>query len=219
MPKENYKNPYYNLTTFLDSILDYHYSNNRNINYYVDINKLIKNYKKKLNYYSQSQELIKITKSIFSSNANIFEKVISFENNNFYKMFWNIDNAKAHFKSFQAETYNVKISDIIADVKNQKISIEVLSHAYQNKTPIIIALYPPLSDLPLVIDGNHRILSRYLKRENSVKAYILEPKSHLQFTTHEIFRLLYTIHYNSTIIFQYVNGAGDESFLNNLIDF
>lgn len=91
-----------------------------------------------------------------------------------------------------------------------------MSKALNNYAPIITASYPPLTTKNkfLIIDGNHRVISKHEAGQTEISGYLLSSDQHLPAMVRSIHRTLYKIHFNYYTIASYIGGIITEEELN-----
>ena len=184
-------------------------------------------FSKKNDYPSLSRELkryksrLKIPPKIsgfFNFGENFIQK-IEIDNNNFYEVTWSILVAKKMIKKYTPPLLEFSLKEIINLVDQRWINESHLSIALNNNAPIIMASYPPMvtKDKVLIIDGNHRVTSKYKDGQKKILGYMLEPQQHLKAMITEAHRRLYKIHANYYKIASYIGGTISEKELNETL--
>lgn len=166
------------------------------------------NLKEELNYYKiKLAEAEKEPISIDIGQEYIHET--GFENigipNNFYEIRWSIPRIKQITQKYDIPVSSFPIHQLLESIDPRHIKKEHLEYALKNTEPVIVVYFQPLQTY-LVIDGNHRVVSRFASGEDYIPAYILNSKQHIEAMTGNIYTTLYKIHWNISIIFGYIAG-------------
>lgn len=181
------------------------------INDYPDLSQKLKGYKSKL-------KRLPPVSGIFNFGETFTQK-IKIDDNNFYAVAWSIPAAKDLIKKYQPPLDKFSLKKMIKFIDRECINESRLGFALNNNAPIIIASYPSMvtENKFLVIDGNHRVTSKYEDGQREIFGYILQPHQHLQAMVSENHRRLYKIHYNYYQIACYIGGLINEKKLNEAL--
>lgn len=110
-----------------------------------------------------------------------FARKIKINDDNFYVVAWSISVAKKIIKKFNLALIKLSLNKIINVVDQRYINDSRLGFALNNNASIILASYPSLAKNKfLIIDGNHRVLSKYQDGQKNIQGYMLEPQHHSQ---------------------------------------
>jgi hypothetical protein len=123
-----------------------------------------------------------------------------------YKIIWSISNANEIIKKYNIPKKEYKIDELLPLVTESNIVKSHLEKAIDNDKPIIIASCPATTAGICVIDGNHRVISKYNNKQNTIEGYLLEPEQHIAAMLLDIHRILYKIHNNIFEILKYMNN-------------
>jgi len=142
-----------------------------------------------------------------SSGQYYFERVM-IDKENYYEIVWGIKPSKNSIRQNSLNARQLSLDSIYPIVDQSCINREHLDKARRNREPIIVALYPAKVVRPrlYVIDGNHRVVSKYEDGEPFITGYILGPELHLPAMLTESHRTLYKIHYNYFKIASFIGG-------------
>jgi len=152
---------------------------------------------------------------IFNREEHYTEKVV-IDDKNFYFITWNIPAVKRIIERDNPTLSIFSLKEIVDMVDRRCINKSHLSKALNNEAPIIAASYPPLmtQNKLLIIDGNHRVISKYEAGQTVIPGYLLSPDQHIQAMVRSVHRTLYKIHYNYFMIASYIGGIITEEELN-----
>ena len=70
---------------------------------------------------------------------------------------------------------------------------------------IIIVSYPPISSKYLILKGRDQI-EKLINNKENIEAFILNPFMHLQATSSTVYRSLFAIHFNYSLLCSYIAG-------------
>lgn len=117
----------------------------------------------------------------------------------FYSIIWSVERAKEIAIENYKEGPNMKffVPTVYHSVRKEDINIPYLDIALDNNEPVIIGYHSAISKPNIiVIDGNHRIVSRAQAGISYVQGYFLTPKMHIECMLTNLDQLLYKIHHN-----------------------
>ncbi|PKM47984.1 MAG: hypothetical protein CVV03_01075 [Firmicutes bacterium HGW-Firmicutes-8] len=151
---------------------------------------------------------------IFNREEHYTEKIV-ISDRNFYFVTWNIPTAKQIIERDEPPLGEFCLKEIVDIVDLKCINESHLGKALNNEAPIITASYPPLTTKNkfLIIDGNHRVISKYEAGQTVIPGYLLSPDQHIQAMVRSVHRTLYKIHYNYFMIASYIGGVIGEQEL------
>ncbi|PKM47985.1 MAG: hypothetical protein CVV03_01080 [Firmicutes bacterium HGW-Firmicutes-8] len=177
-------------------------------NSFTDLPKILLSYKHKV-------KRTFVFTDIFNKEEHYTEKVV-IGDKNFYFVTWNIPTAKQIIERDNPPLSIFSLKEIVDIVDRRCINESHLSKALNNDAPIIAASYPPLmtQNKFLIIDGNHRVISKYEAGQTVIPGYLLSPDQHIQAMVRSVHRTLYKIHYNYFMIASYIGGIITEEELN-----
>ena len=153
---------------------------------------------------------------VFFSNEEQYTERIVIDDEKFYFVTWSIPAANRVIEKDNPSLCKFCLKEIVDIVDQRCINKSHLSKALNNHAPIIAASYPPLTTKNkfLIIDGNHRVISKYEAGQTVIPGYLLSPDQHLQAMVRSVHRTLYKIHYNYFTIASYIGGIITEEELN-----
>ncbi len=145
----------------------------------------------------------------FFNFGETFTQMIKINDNNFYVVEWSIPVAKKAIKNYDLPLCKFSLDEMIHLVDQKYINKSYLSIALINNSPIFIASYPPAvtKNKFLIIDGNHRVISKHQNGQKEIIGHMFEPYQHLQAMVNDVYRTLYKIHFNYYRIASYVGGV------------
>lgn len=127
---------------------------------------------------------------------------------NYYNVAWDIESAKEFIQKHKIQSQLFLTKELWQNVDPSRIDWnKVYTPVTWVQEPIVVAYMDSLN-AELVIDGNHR-LARAMMADPSgtIEGYFLEPDDHQKVMAGELFRVLYKILHNVTIIVNYCSGA------------
>ena len=140
---------------------------------------------------------------IMSEEENVQIK-ISVNQEEYYLMGWNIPKLKI-FNKTGKNTKNTNPCRSVNPSFNKAI-ITLLQIDLQNDdTEIIIVSYPPISSKYLIIKGKEQI-EKIKNKKEKIESFILDPFMHLQATSSTVYRSLFAIHFNYSLLCSYIAG-------------
>jgi hypothetical protein len=207
---------------FLSSISDLSFFKSKGVkivNQFPDLPRIIEKYHSRLEKAKDSNPFDEITvpksaneaKTLLNKywNSQYYEQKIDLPvGNDFYTVRWSVPKAQEVIKTYNIGEIKFFTNVVSEGVTKDTINQNFLETAYKNEDPIIVVRYPLLSTRTqlLVIDGNHRVISRSEKGEQYTKGYLLDTKFQEKALAGEMDRVLYRIHYNIGMIVNYLMG-------------
>lgn len=127
-----------------------------------------------------------------------------------YKIHWDISKAKQIIDENKIRIKEIEITnELISQIDIESLDRNVLKNP--SDEPVIVAIYDPIN-MEVILDGNHRVYSAYLRGVRTIKAYILEPKYHLKLMISDVFIDIYKIHHNIIVIKNIINGKVNDIY-------
>lgn len=119
-----------------------------------------------------------------------------FVKDNFFSLTWDIEKLKAIINYKQLSPVPLSIPKLSTLINPSAIEQQFLSPALKNNEPILV-IYLPFADTHVIVDGNHRVMSRHLKGTNVITGYTLNPEDYFYAmpddTSRSIFYALTTV--------------------------
>lgn len=171
-----------------------------------DICKLLDEHIKVISSFSNSRNI----ESIESSKTYGHKVILSTKKD--YMIYWDIEKLEKDIESKKFECFLKKfdIKTLLPSLQGTEIHTNYLSKAEENTKPIIIAILPFLYATPnIVIDGNHRVVSR-VDKASQILGYQLPPRVHINYMADGLSRAIYISHYNLNEI---VNNPGNPDII------
>ena len=109
--------------------------------------------------------------------GQIYDQRINFDSENYCTFTWDIERAKLICTELGIPVKNLKVDELRKTIVPSAIEEEYLKKGLKNDEPIIVASLPMINSFA-VIDGNHRVESRYRKNIRAVKGYYMETGQH-----------------------------------------
>jgi hypothetical protein len=143
--------------------------------------------------------------SISSGHGQLYTYTHHFPNNNYCKMCWDIDKAKLIVKYKNIPIQKLQVDILASNISEEAIDHSYLGKAFDNNVPIIVA-YLHMVKKTVILDGNHRVMSRYLKSIREIDAYVLQPQDHYFAMIDDRSRALYLVTSAMKLITDYLEG-------------
>lgn len=109
--------------------------------------------------------------------GQLYDQRINFDRENYCTLTWDIERAKIICSELGVPVINLKVDELRRRMSPDAIEEEYVKKGLKNDEPIIVASLPMISSY-VVIDGNHRVESRYRKNIRAVKGYCMETGHH-----------------------------------------
>ncbi len=124
-----------------------------------------------------------------------------------YQLIWDINKAQRLIQQHQLPIDTIAIQHILPSIDHSKLTPAHLSvQKAKDNTPIIIVELT-LTNQFVLIDGNHRVFSRFQHRINAdIPCYLLTYDMMLQALADPKFVQLYQMHHNLYVIANYMFG-------------
>lgn len=124
--------------------------------------------------------------------GQIYEQRINFDSQNYCTFIWDIERAKLICTELGLPVKNLKVDELRKTIHPSTIEEQYLKKGLKNDEPIIVASLPMINSFA-VIDGNHRVESRYRKNIGTVKGYYMETEQHYFAMTNDTSRALFFV--------------------------
>lgn len=112
-------------------------------------------------------------------------------------------------KEYRIKPRTMYLDQLHELVKNDSTYEERLGFAKISSEPIILAEFRQSPGQVAVIDGRHRIVSKYRDHQQSIAAYVLPVELHLAVTTHPVYEKLFKIDWDLCCILSYMYGMSN----------
>ncbi|KAF6578398.1 hypothetical protein G9G54_14095 [Paenibacillus sp. EKM212P] len=123
-----------------------------------------------------------------------------------FEIEWDIQKAKELIREHNLQIVEFSVNQFIDIINPADLDPKVLANPVINSEPIVVMYYDPIN-MHIPIDGNHRVLKTYRINENArIQGYLLSPDIHMQAMACDLFRYLYKLHHNITVISNYMMG-------------
>ncbi len=133
-------------------------------------------------------------------DSQIYTSEISFHNK-ILKIHWSIDRIRSIIQEHEISPIQVNVKDYIQYVDGTNIA-QKYKGEYQT-TPIVVLRIE--DDSYIVVDGNHRLNNSFTRGEESILAYILDPREHINAIITEFGKILYKVYINTFKIEQLID--------------
>lgn len=137
---------------------------------------IIKEYQDKLAQFKDNPINV-LPSDLTNGEIQVYEQTFYVAEKSYYTIRWNVAEAyriaKQHFPL--GPNVNLYLPTIAQCVREESISHSRLKHALHNNEPIIVGYHAGLRKAPFVlIDGNHRVISKHQHGELYFKGYVLK---------------------------------------------
>ena len=140
---------------------------------------------------------------IMSEEENVQVK-ISVNQEEYYLMRWNIPKLKYLIKREKIQKTQIPV-DLVKSFIRQSNHNPTSNHVQNDDTEVIIVSYPPISSKYLIIKGKEQF-EKIKNEEEKIESFILDPFVHLQATSSTVYRSLFAIHFNYSLLCSYIAG-------------
>lgn len=140
---------------------------------------------------------------IMSEEENVQIK-ISVNQEEYYLMSWNIPKLKYLIKREKIQKTQIPV-DLVKSFISQSNHNPTSNHLQNDDTEIIIVSYPPISSKYLIIKGKEQF-EKIKNEKEKIESFILDPFVHLQATSSTVYRSLFAIHFNYSLLCSYIAG-------------
>jgi len=123
----------------------------------------------------------------------------------YYLMRWNIPKLKYLIKRYKIQKTQISVN-LVESLIHQGNFNPTSNNLKNEENDLIIVSYPPISSKYLILKGNQEELEKNKKDEQNVETFILDPFVHLQATSSTVYRSLFAIHFNYSLICSYIAG-------------
>jgi hypothetical protein len=113
-----------------------------------------------------------------------------------YNLVWDVGVLKEMIDKQGKKPQVFSVSSLYqSHIPHKKIREDHLAYALENKEPIILVGFPMIPQQCIVVDGNHRISSRYHIGIEEVSGYLLYPDQHRKAMPMAFHQKLYDFHH------------------------
>ena len=123
----------------------------------------------------------------------------------YYLMRWNIPKLKYLIKRHKIPKTQISV-DLVKSLIQQSNNNPGSNNLQNDDKEIIIVSYPPIKSKYLILTGNKEEFEKIKKDEENVESFILDPYVHLQATSSTVYRSLFAIHFNYSLLCSYIAG-------------
>ncbi|MCB2310631.1 hypothetical protein LGL55_05780 [Clostridium tagluense] len=186
----------------------------KKVNGYANLENMVNDYKNKLdNIFIKSDGHLgdRILEAI---GENPYQRTIDLSFGEYYNLIWNVDKLKKIINENKIKKRPFLLTGLIDVVDENGINKFALENASKNKKPIIVGYFPQLNPHYIVIDGNHRVMSRYQRHKKIIMGYEISPQYLAKGLAGEIFKNLFIMHLNMHAVLTYIVGEINEKQLN-----
>ncbi|MEK4444120.1 MULTISPECIES: hypothetical protein [unclassified Niallia] len=143
-----------------------------------------------------------------------YHREFYFDDEDFFSLYWDIELATKIIKRNKLKPEAVPVKYLLDGLTQLNPSKVQSCINFTKVNPIFIVAYDPHNTV-IVIDGNHRVKAQELKRNPYIDAYLLNDTLSMECMAGDIFRYLYAVHTNATLL---VNSIENQSYNGNLDD-
>lgn len=211
----------YKLESFFKSLLDRSYFPNHGIRIVqepANFNEIIHHYDQLLKDVSRTsiwEDYINIDSEIefIALHGQLYTQTMNMADDDFYTIMWDIRKTESIINRDIIKPTILPLEELFIDAKprHHELTRDYLAVSLKNNAPIIAAWFPMVESRShvVVIDGNHRVYSKYKAGQQQIPAYILNPNQHTEAMIGDIHRYLFAVFNNITWIFEYMAGYYD----------
>lgn len=211
------KEDIFKMDTFLDN-LKILKGLKKKTNEYPNLGNMIESYKIRLNEIFIKHKGRLGNKILESVGENPYQRTIELPvEGEYYNLIWNIDKLIKIIYEKKIKRRPFLVSKLIKTVDDEGIDVTALENAKRNKQPIIVGYFPQLQHHYIVLDGNHRVKSRYQRHKMFVMGYELSPEYVTKGLVVDIFKELFIMHLNMYAVLKYIGGYINEKQLKQQI--
>ena len=173
-----------------------------------------------LSYYKiKIEEQAKLGESLDFKSQQIYTAEFFFDDDDHYKISWNIAKAQQIIAENKAPVVKIEIKKLSDSLFEKDINIDYLKVAKHNNAPIIVAAYEPTGSY-IPIDGNHRAYARLKENKQTIDAYILSSQGHMMAMCSTLDYVLYMFAHNLNVLGCYACGEINyEKFMEEMYRF
>ena len=139
---------------------------------------------------------------IMTEKENVQVK-IPVNQDEYYLMRWNIPRLQYLIKCEKISKTQISV-DLVKTFIQHSNHFPTSNRLQNDDKEIIIVSYPPIISKYLILKGHEKFEKN--NKDEDVKAYILDPFVHLQATSSPIYRSLFAIHFNYSLLCSYIAG-------------
>lgn len=185
--------PHYNLKDFFITATTFMEKGNYTVKY---------DFRSKLKEYEHTLKSLPFDSPIIPREDH-YERDIFYLSSS-YTLFWNIPKLNKIIKANSIAPQPISTHQAYDIVDKTQILPSHLNKS--NNSPIIVALIPFTSTPFTVVDGNHRVVTNYLKHKPFISAYIISPHLHVSAMPSKFLQTIFKISYNILLINEYMAG-------------
>lgn len=135
----------------------------------------------------------------------------------YYNLIWNVEKLVEVINENKIKPRWFSVTKLMKVVDKEGINEFALDNAKGNKMPIIVGYFSQLNPSYIVLDGNHRVMSRYQRHKCFIKGYELLPQYLAKGLAGDIFKDLFFMHLNIYTVLTYIVGKISEKQLREQI--
>lgn len=163
---------------------------------------------KTLDYYKQHLSNT-LSAPYILSDDQYFQQQIPINNDEYYIMKWSIPKSR-----YLIERYNIPLTDLSVDLiktsvqqyKNSDL-LSFESTKRDDKSSIIVCFYPPIASKYIIMDGVEEVIAKLESGAETIKAHVLDPYVHTRVMAGDVFRTLFAVHFNYSLMCSYIAGS------------
>lgn len=168
------------------------------------VNKPPKELDQTLQYYKQCLEASLHEPYIMTKDEEVHVKIL-INQEEFYFMEWNVPKLNYLIKRNNILKTPVSVNAIKSSILSIS-SHNTLENQRADHADIILLSYPPIASKFIVLGSNKEVFELSQHEHKTVNAYVIEPQVHLQAATRPVYRNLFVIHFNYSLICSYLAG-------------
>ena len=147
-----------------------------------------------------------------------FDKQFYITDDSYYKVVWFIDKLKQQIKEYGIKPVDTPTSLLAWASSTNDIDPAYAKEVINNDEPVIAGLFPCITPPVVLIDGNHRVIAKAMKGEQTIKAYVLQPQQLVDTIDSEYIRKIAIMHHNVIGMLNYMAGnLSEKAFKGGLL--
>lgn len=138
------------------------------------------------------------------TEGDIVQVKIPVNQEEYYLMGWNIPKLKYLIKRDRIQKTIIPVN-LVKSFIQQNNHNPTSKNLHNDDMEIIIVSYPPISSKYLILKGKEQF-EKIKNEEEKIESFILDPFVHLQATSSPVYRSLFAIHFNYSLLCSYIAG-------------
>lgn len=124
----------------------------------------------------------------------------------YYLMKWNIPKIKYLINRNNISKTSVSVDLVKSLIQPHNSDNPASENVQKDEKDIIVVSYPPIASKYIMLQGNMEAFEKGKEGAKTLDAFVLEPSIHLRATISTVYRSLFAIHFNYSLICSYLAG-------------